>query len=229
MTTQSTLSPRDQANARRRRERRTQILRAGKTVFSRQGYHATTMAEVAAAADLSYGTLYWYFASKEDLFDALMQQQELALRRWIDAALDPIGPSDAEARLRAAVRATFEFFEQDREAVKLLFRDSSTLDDRFERHLFRIYERFVDDLESSIEAAHRRGELISYPPRVIAFCIAALVGQLAHRRLVTDDGLDTATISDFVVSLLLDGLRPRASADVGPTDPPTTAGDGASP
>jgi len=44
---------------------------------------------------------------------------------------------------------------------------------------------------------------------MVAYSVAALVGQVAHRRLVTDDGLPAAVAADFVVSLLLNGLLPR--------------------
>ena len=44
---------------------------------------------------------------------------------------------------------------------------------------------------------------------MVACSVAALVGQIAHRRLVTDDGLSAEVAADFVVSLLLNGLLPR--------------------
>ncbi|MEY2402656.1 MAG: hypothetical protein QOD38_207, partial [Acidimicrobiaceae bacterium] len=93
--------------------------------------------------------------------------------------------------------------------VRLLFRDAHSLGGRFERHLGGIYERFIDDIEASIVAAQRRGDIVAAPPRMIAFSVAALIGQIALRRLTTDDGLDAAVVAEFVVSLVLDGLRPR--------------------
>jgi hypothetical protein len=93
--------------------------------------------------------------------------------------------------------------------VKLLFRDSYALGDRFEKHLFGIYEGFIGDIEEIVADASRRGIIADYPPRMVAFSVAALVGQIAHRRVVTDDGLSAAVVADFVVSLLLNGLLPR--------------------
>jgi len=46
---------------------------------------------------------------------------------------------------------------------------------------------------------------------MVAYTLAALVGQLAHRRLSTDDDVTAAQVADFVVALVLDGLRPRAT------------------
>ncbi len=211
------MSPRAATPARRSRaigddekaDRRRQIMIAAKEVFASKGFHAATMADVARAASLSYGAVYWYFPSKEELFHAMMGAEEEALRAHIAVNLSRSVSTGAEARLREAVRATFEFFETDKAAVKLLFRDSYVLGGRFERHLFGIYEGFVADLEGVLADAQRRGDIIDVPPRVAAFSVAALIGQLAHRRLTTDDGLEASVIADFAVRLLLDGLRPR--------------------
>ena len=192
--------------------RRQEILEAAKRVFARNGFHATTIADIAKAAHLAYGSVYWYFESKDALFHALMDSQEAALRAHIARAMAPPASGadgDAAADLRRAVRATFEFFEADRAATKLLFRDAYALGDRFEKHLFGIYERFIDDIEARIAAAQQAGHIVDAPPRVVAFSLAALIGQLAHRRLTTDDGLEAGVVADFVVTLVLQGLLPR--------------------
>lgn len=189
--------------------RREQILAAAKKVFARKGFHATTIADVAKAARISYGSIYWYFESKDALFHALMDSEELALRSHIEAVVaEHLGGADGEALFRLSVRATFEFFEADRDVVKLLFRDSLVLGDRFDRHLAGIHEGFITDIEKTIAAAQSTGQVVPAPPRLVAFSVAALISQLALRRLTTDDGLPADVVADFVVSLLLDGLRP---------------------
>lgn len=190
-------------------ERRGEILAAAKKVFARKGYHATTIAEIAKEAKLSYGSIYWYFDSKDALFHELMESEGQALRRHVHEALATPAAGSPEAPFRAAVQATFEFFEADRALVKLLFRDSYSLGDRFEKHLFGIYEGFIGDIEQIVADAERRGVVVDHPPRLVAVSVAALIGQIAHRRVVTDDGLPAAVVADFVVSLLLNGLLPR--------------------
>jgi AcrR family transcriptional regulator len=191
--------------------RREEILVAAKKVFARKGFHATTIADIAKESGLAYGSVYWYFDSKGDLFHALMAAEEQALRAHITAALAAAGLqlNSAEMPFRTAVQATFEFFEADKETVRLLFRDAYAWGDRFEKHLGGIYERFIDDIETLIVTAQQRGAVVAAPPRMVAYTLAALIGQLAHRRLSTDDGVSAADVADFVVSLVLDGLRPR--------------------
>jgi AcrR family transcriptional regulator len=200
-------------------QRREEIMRAAKKVFARKGFHETTIADIAKEAGLAYGSVYWYFDSKDELFHALMAVEESALRSHVAVALAALGvpPNNfgQEAPLRAllqsSVEATLAYFESDRATVKLLLRDPYALGERFERHLGGIYERFIDDIESFIVAAQERGEVVAAPPRMVAYTLAALVGQLAHRRLSTDDDVTAAQVADFVVALVLDGLRPRAA------------------
>jgi AcrR family transcriptional regulator len=189
--------------------RRDEIMAAAKKVFARKGFHAATIADVAKEAGLAYGSVYWYFDSKDELFHALMAVEEQALRSHLAAAVEAPGRDGVEASFRHAVQATFEFFEADKATVKLLFRDAYALGDRFEKHLGGIYERFIDNIETFIVVAQQRGEVVAAPPRMVAYTLAALIGQLAHRRLSTDDGVTAAEVADFVVSLVLNGLRPR--------------------
>lgn len=51
--------------------RRQQILVASKQLFAERGFHQTTMEEIANAAELSPGTIYLYFKSKDELFAEL--------------------------------------------------------------------------------------------------------------------------------------------------------------
>ncbi|UQX11143.1 TetR/AcrR family transcriptional regulator [Candidatus Mycobacterium methanotrophicum] len=194
--------------------RRDEIMAAAKKVFADKGFHATKIADIAKESGLAYGSIYWYFNSKDELFHALMAVEEQALRAHVTAAVGAGPQSDGEASFRTAVQATLEFFEADKACVKLLFRDAYALGDRFERHLGGIYERFIDDIETFIVIGQERGEVVAGPPRMVAYTLAALIGQLAHRRLSTDDGVTASQVADFVVSLVLHGLRPR---DVGPT------------
>jgi AcrR family transcriptional regulator len=199
-------------------QRRDDIMAAAKEVFARKGFHDTTIADIAKQAGLAYGSIYWYFDSKDELFHALMAVEEGALRNHVAAALAqlsrvgvPAENAGEEVPLRIAVQATLEFFEADKATVKLLLRDAYALGDRFEKHLGGIYERFIDDIETFIVVAQQRGQVIAAPARMVAYTLAALVGQLAHRRLSTDDDVTAAQVADFVVALVLDGLRPRGA------------------
>jgi AcrR family transcriptional regulator len=194
-------------------QRREEIMTAAKKVFARNGFHATTIADIAKEANLAYGSVYQYFDSKDDLFYALMSAEGNALRAHVAVALASAGKRSDRSwdPFRASVQATFEFFEADKAGTKLLLRDAYALDNRFDNRLGGIYERFIDGIETLIVAAQKRGEVLAAPSRLVAYTLTALIGHLAHRRLTTDDGVTAAEAADFIVSLVIKGLRPDHS------------------
>jgi AcrR family transcriptional regulator len=55
--------------------KRRQILDGAMRVFLDKGFDAASMSEIARAAGVSKGTLYVYFADKQSLFDAIVQER----------------------------------------------------------------------------------------------------------------------------------------------------------
>ena len=76
-----------------RETRRQQILDAALRCFSRDGFHNTTTADIVREAGLSQGTLYLYFASKEDIVVALADdrhQGEAYVHALAQSEQDPL-------------------------------------------------------------------------------------------------------------------------------------------
>jgi AcrR family transcriptional regulator len=78
------------------RRTRTKLLEAGLAVLAEKGYHAARVDDIVAAADVSHGTFYLYFANKPELLRALAEQCAEQMTGVI-AALEPVTP-DASGR-----------------------------------------------------------------------------------------------------------------------------------
>ncbi len=59
----------------RQRAKRRQIIEAAGTCFARRGFHATTTAEICAAAGMSPGNLFHYFDSKNAIIEAIVEEE----------------------------------------------------------------------------------------------------------------------------------------------------------
>src|SRR5262252_3984923 len=78
---------------------REQLLDAAERVFREHGVTRTSLAEVAAAAGVTRGAVYWHFKDKADLFEAMCERATMPLDALLsDAALGP--SSDPLAALR---------------------------------------------------------------------------------------------------------------------------------
>ncbi len=92
--------------ARRLTRRRTAILEAAAGVFRERGLAATGMRDIAVAAELSPGNLYYYFKNKAELLYFCQLQ---ALERMLGAAVEfAAGPQPAAVRLKRVIVAHLE-------------------------------------------------------------------------------------------------------------------------
>lgn len=85
--------------------KRAQILAGAGRVISRMGYDAASVSDIAREAGVSKGTIYVYFADKEDLFEALMEETRERLFRAVGAELERPGPIRERMLSYAAVLA----------------------------------------------------------------------------------------------------------------------------
>lgn len=84
--------------------RRQQIIDAALECFSREGFHRTTMQDIVRATGLSFGAIYRYFKTKDEIIEAVAQQRHRREREVIGKAA---GAKDLPAALLALSR---EFF-----------------------------------------------------------------------------------------------------------------------
>ncbi len=90
----------------RAHNRRREILDAAARLFADRGFHAASMREIAAAAGMLPGSLYYHFPSKDELLLAVYGDGVRRIAERFDAALKPADPP--WARLEAACVAQLE-------------------------------------------------------------------------------------------------------------------------
>ncbi|TSA25658.1 MAG: TetR/AcrR family transcriptional regulator [Bacteroidetes bacterium] len=74
---------------REKEQRRQAIIDAAEKVFFTKGYDSSTMDDIAEAAELSKGTLYLYFQSKDELHFEIMDRGNEILMGFMEKAIDP--------------------------------------------------------------------------------------------------------------------------------------------
>jgi TetR/AcrR family acrAB operon transcriptional repressor len=82
-------------------ETRSRILDAAEDVFYEKGVAHTSLAEVAQAANVTRGAIYWHFKNKSDLFVAMCERVSLPMEAMVKASADEFA-SDPLGQLRSA-------------------------------------------------------------------------------------------------------------------------------
>lgn len=99
--------------------RREQILDVSVQVFARNGFHSTSMNDVAEAAGVTKPVLYQHFGSKQALYGALIEEAGSRLRAAIDTAVR--GATSGKEQTERGFVAYFRWVADDHDAFLLLF------------------------------------------------------------------------------------------------------------
>jgi AcrR family transcriptional regulator len=130
------------------------ILKAAAKLFRLKGFAATTVREIAQAADMLPGSLHYRYASKEEILIALMER---GIEQATAAVRSALGSSnDAVEKARLALRAHMRMVLSGDDAVYVLLNEWRTLTGNALRsviHLRDRYEAIWAKILSEIEAS----------------------------------------------------------------------------
>lgn len=143
-----------------RAARRAQLLKAASSVFAEVGYHQAAMDDIADEAGVSKPVLYQHFASKLELYLALLDHatEELVVR--VAAAMS--SSTNNKDRVYGAVRAYFDFVDNDSDAYRLLYQSDLRNDPQVDQIAARgergaidaIAQAIAEDTQMEYPAAH---------------------------------------------------------------------------
>ena len=180
--------------------RREQLLTVALEVFARNGFHGTSMNEVAEAAGVTKPVLYQHFASKRELYLALLEEVGARLRTAIaKATADAAGPHE---QVEKGFRAYFRWVADDRDAFLLLFGSGARRDEDFAEAIHHVEDAIADAIAPLIQA-----DVSAEHKQVLAWSLVGL-SEVTSRRLVNGEGsFDPDRIAAQVANLAWAGLR----------------------
>jgi len=159
---------------REKQQRRNDIIDAAERLFFSRGYGSTTMDQVADEAELSKGTLYLYFKSKEDLY----------------LAINVRGMKILEKMFRGSQQPELSGLENVENIGRAYFAFSQKHPNYFEAMIFYESKNIADSLEDScIQSCEEQGERTLH---VVAETVAAGIADGSIRN--DADPMLTATV-----------------------------------
>ncbi|TXT41045.1 MAG: TetR/AcrR family transcriptional regulator acrAB operon repressor [Comamonadaceae bacterium] len=194
---------------------RHQLLEAAQRVFADKGVSRTSLQDIAQAAGVSRGAIYWHFKNKADLFNAMMEcailPMEQAMQRiGHDARQDPLVELE-RAMLQtmhsiatdASTRAIFEIATQKVEYVDELLAVK-------QRHAKCSADGTLEMQRSLQEAAARRSVRLPIAADVAALGLHALMVGLIHSWMLAPESFELVAVSKSGIRTYLAGLGLQA-------------------
>jgi TetR/AcrR family transcriptional regulator len=202
--------------AREKAQRRQEILDAARQEFFERGFHSPTVDDVAARAEVSKGTIYLYFESKEEILAHLLIEGLDLLLSDMEAAFAPESSPSAESAMQDLTNAYLHFCQANPSYFRLIMAfDRGRFEEAISNELYQqVLDRSLQGLTllaQIIEAGKESGEFAVDDAWQAAGSVwAALNGVLvlmAHplrRKMLRSD---VYTMHQATLELVLRGLK----------------------
>lgn len=206
------VSPTASVTAQRRKREKEQryqtILQAAERLFCENGYSNTKIQDIARAAEVAVGTVYFYFRSKEDLLLQLLDSTAFNVRNILGQAFRS-GKSPVE-RFENAGRALFQnLWGLHPSQLVILLRESVGVSPEVEGRRQGILKRLNEDVAGAIEEMlEERGISEPFLAEVVSVAIGGMLERIAYHYLVSQNlSEETETIAREILVFLRGGLQ----------------------
>jgi TetR/AcrR family fatty acid metabolism transcriptional regulator len=182
-----------------------QILEAAVKVFARQGFHQSTVAQIAKEAGVADGTIYLYFKNKNDIlvqfFSYRAKQVFVSFRQAVD------GAETSADKLRNLVRRHLAEFQRDKDGAVVYQVETHQNSRLAEAQIKEMSKMYRDLISEIVEQGQQEGTIRRdlYVGLVKRFIIGA-VDEVINTWLHSDGEYDLVSMADPLVELFLKGI-----------------------
>jgi len=184
-------------------KRHAQICDAAIKLFSKKGFHQTSVREIAETCGLGIGTLYSYIKTKEDILCLVYRRILETFEARMLAATQ--GIQDPRLQLKAALEATLKIYDECEDVVVLLYQESHALGRQGLQALFEVDRTYVGVFREILERGNRAGHFAVKEPHLLAVCLLFLCAVWDLKRWNLKSYTLDAVV-ECLTNLILDGI-----------------------
>ena len=206
--------------AERRDETREQLIAAAARVFSKRGFHGTSLEAVAEEAGFSRGAVYYNFADKEELFLELLDRRCAERAQDLRQVFADVGEGDVGATSRqaqVAAQHSLDAMTGDPEwrALYLEFLAHAARDPAFRRRFGRRTQEMRSALEEVVvQRTAPFADALDMEPEQLAVVIDALGTGLWASHMLHGARAVPPDLFSKAMGLIVEGIAARAQAPV---------------
>lgn len=182
---------------------RAKILRRAADIFVRKGYHETTVDEIAKAIGVAKGTIYNHFASKEDLYLAVIRSSIDQLQERLKQAATE--DKRTKQKIVNLITSLLRFFEEEKDVVLLFLTEFFGRDARRSRLASEMLSSCLDVIRSVIAGGVADGTLRQIDPEIAACSLFGMVAVTAYHFVNQPKPIDCDALSQSIAEIYLKG------------------------
>jgi TetR/AcrR family transcriptional regulator, fatty acid metabolism regulator protein len=186
--------------------KRKRILDSAIKVFAKTGYSDARMQDVAKEADVSHGTVYVYFKSKDALFVSIFQEILGELVQYIGSEIQK--EKNAEDKLRRMISMQLGIIEENPDLTKLILIEFPRSGNFLNDSNTDVLSKYIDLISDVIKQGIDEGIFsINIRTDIIATMIYAGIQGIATRWILDGMNYPLTVMHKEIADILLNGLK----------------------
>jgi len=193
-------------------DRRAQLIDVAIDLFSKKGFGGTTTREIAAAAGVTEAIIFRHFATKQDLYKAILDTKcgIADAGNWPSDLRQSMDRNDDESVFRTLLTAIIEFKRKDPRFERLMLHAVLEGNELAMMHHKQFAMPIGAQLIEYVERRQQAGAIRAVDPKAVIFAVAGIAQFYANQKYLHQTGeiplSDEAVIETFL-SILMKGLR----------------------
>lgn len=187
-------------------DKQKRVLIASLTLFSEVGFEKTTSLDIARRAEVSEGTVFSYFKTKEGILNTLLLLFfDQVIPETIELFTDQkvlCNDESVTVFFRSMIEDRLNFLINNRDIIKILFSRCLIDSSWFEKTESIVQNNIVTPLNPILDNYKVKGELVNWPNERIIRNIISLMLSYAVPSILNSKAIDVGKVSDEMIEIL---------------------------
>lgn len=180
------------------------IFETSMKLFAQKGYEATSIEEITATVGVAKGTLYYHFASKEEIFNFLVEEGMKLLKNSIQIKTSKL--SNSLDKIRAIILIQIKVIKKYENLITIVLSQIWGNEERNKTCKKYVFE-YIKTIEEIIRDGIKKGEIINRDSEVLASEIFALTCTSLIYKIKTNQEIDIKKMYAELEDTVINGIK----------------------
>ena len=193
-------------------DRRNQLIEVAIDLFSRKGFGGTTTKEIAAAAGVTEAIIFRHFATKQDLYKAILDTRCFTgdAEAWFSESKQFMAANDDEGLFRALITVIIQCKREDPRFERLMLHAALEGNELAMMHHNQFAQPIGAQLVEYIARRQQEGAFRQFDPKAVIFAVAGIAQFYAAQKYLYQCGdipMSDEAVVDAFLAILMKGLK----------------------
>jgi len=188
---------------------RERLLETSAMLFAERGFNATGVQDITGAAEVNKAMLYYYFESKDGLYDLLIARGIAAIAHAIACAEEP--DLTLPVRIERLISTYLSVVVEQPHIARIIYREALGAGECARPVVIEHFTQSIGRVAAMLDATKQEGLVITVDTTLAAYSLFGMANMAISSHFVTGRALDIPVLTRHIVAVFLYGITGELS------------------